>query len=117
MDIYVAPYQDEQYMLDLERLKGRDVRCCVMRLGHGPSVQYLVHALTKEGANRLVLPDDFHRHNELIEHVKCCAYHAGVEVMPLTRYLDKTTPPASAPVHAKPEAAGGVAHTSAAPNG
>lgn len=106
MDIYLAPAKDEQFTHDLARMNGRVIGCFVLSMGKGPSVQHVVHRLTTPGEHRLVVPDDFHRHTELIEHVKACAYHVGAEVMPLTRYLERTAPPASAPVHAMPEDAG-----------
>ena len=120
MVIYLTPALDEQYAADKARMQGHTVSVMVLPM-NAPRmallVQRTVHLLSGRGYKMLIVPDDYHRHNDLIEHVKSCARHMSIPVWPLTKYLLETTPPASAPVHAKPEAAGGVVHSAPAPTG
>lgn len=106
MVIYLAPKHDEQLAADIERIGGRtDVILRHVYIG-GPSIRAIVRSMTSAEVKALVLPDDYHRHSPLMEDVKVCAYHIGMDVMPLTRFLLKH-PPAAAPasVHANPEKA------------
>lgn len=106
--IYITPQRDEITDQDLARMAHLPVDCIVLAYREKTSVQQAVHMLSHRSVKLLLLPDDYHRHNELIEHTKACAYHMGIEVQPVTRYITKY-PPAPAqhhPVHASSETAG-----------
>jgi hypothetical protein len=110
MVIYLYPQTDEASAQDLERLKVQavePVNAIELHVYGYKSVRQVVRKLANHGVRTLVLPDDYHRHTEPIEHVKACAHHMGIPVMPLTRYLTRTAPaPATASVHANAAAAG-----------
>lgn len=111
MVIYLTPDNDEVSEQDMRRMAPFTVRRVVLSFRHQTSVQQAVHLLTGASCKGLVLPDDFHRHNELIEHCKACAHHAGIPVYPVTRYVaqeqQRNAPaPATASVHANAAAAG-----------
>lgn len=106
MDVYLSPQKDERYHSDMERLLGCRVVPIVLSFKERFTVADAVSHLCAPDCRRLVLPDDYRRHNELIEHVKACAYHIGLEVVPLSRYLDKKPAPVTASVHANAVAAG-----------
>lgn len=109
MVIFLTPAQDEVFDLERKRMAGHTVSVFVMDqerlIAQARQLRQALHMLTSRANITLVLPDDYHRHNELIERVKQCAIQAGIPVMPLTRYL-RNAPPAPAPVHAQPEGAG-----------
>lgn len=106
--IYLSPAADEQYHADLQRLNNDpNVEALVLALQGQATVKSVVRKLSNQRCHTLLLPDDYHRHSQLIEYVKGCAHYMGMEVMPLSRYLLKHAPaPATAPVHADAVAQG-----------
>lgn len=107
--IYITPALDERTELDRQRMAHLpEVGIIVVNFQEGISVQDAVRPLAARCCTTLLLPDDYHRHNELIEHVKACAYHMGMEVMPVNRYVTKypPAPDQTTPVHANPEPTG-----------
>jgi hypothetical protein len=108
MVVYLTPAKDEVYEADMQRLAPHDVQPVLLRLGRGYTVQQVVHLLSSRSCKALLLPDDYHRHNELIEHAKACAHHMDLPVMPLSRYVLKNPPAPEKqnPVHANPDQTG-----------
>jgi hypothetical protein len=124
MVVYLSPQIDEAHMADLQRLSKYDVQMVdefrptvqvnrqmvVLVLGfrYATTVQQAVHLISHKSCKALLMPDDYHRHNDLIEHAKACAHHAGIPVMPLSRYLLKNPPAPEKqnPVHANPDQTG-----------
>lgn len=94
MVIYLSPAADAAHTKDLVRLEGAAHLSCIV-LNDLQKVRMAVHLLSSALTRTLLLPDDYHRHNEAIEHVKACALHMGVQMMPVSRYL--TTMPAPRP--------------------
>lgn len=109
MLIYLSPTNDTQHCMDVERLGGTaKVKVVLLSFGQKATVQDVVHLLSSPTCTGLVVPDDYGRHNELIEHVKFCAHHMGQPVQPITRYMAQQHPPtpAKTSVHASTTSAG-----------
>lgn len=103
MHIYLSPLADEQHLNELRRIREAEANVQVLHLGfqHKTTVQQAVHQLSDPKCRGLLLPDDYRRHNDLIEHAKACAHHIGIPVEPLGRYLarrnSRPTPTAAQP--------------------
>jgi hypothetical protein len=106
MRIYLSPANDAAHAADTDRLADRnEVLSLVLAYAERITVQDVVYRLSNPRCKGLLVPDDYHRHSPLIEHVKACAYHMGMDVQPITRYLAKPSP-AAAPAHAHAVGAG-----------
>lgn len=116
MVVYVVPRMDEQAHADAQRLEGYNVRVVVLEHDQVRfTVRHVVRMLCNADCTALVLPDDYHRHTERIEDVKCCAYRMGLDVMPLGRYLMNAKPRPAAAAAAPPTQQPAVAGNSLNP--
>lgn len=101
--IFLSPLKDPILEKDLGRIGLRGwIEPLVLGYQYAMSVRQVVRKLTHPQMEMLLLPDDPTRHNELIEHVKACALHIGLPVLPLGRYLNDpgpAHPPASTTIH------------------
>ncbi len=71
-----------------ERFRTTGIADLVNVSTNGRSMKQLASVLAMEETKVLVLPDDYREHGATIEHLKAIALHMGLQVMPLTRYLN-----------------------------
>lgn len=117
--VYVAPVKDESFDLDLTRLKGSGYKVHALTPKEDSRswpVRRMVAFLCDDHCLALIVPDDYHRHTEVVERTKICARHMGIEVLPVTRFLQHNKPVAASAVPATqhPAAAGKTTESTAA---
>ncbi|HRH68922.1 MAG TPA: hypothetical protein PLB89_05385 [Flavobacteriales bacterium] len=91
MYVYLTPRLDDLYEADRVRMGAiaHRVNVFVLAAGSTTTLARVVRALTENECKGLILPDDYRRHNELIEHAKAIAKHLGFVPVPLTHHLAK----------------------------
>lgn len=88
-----------------------EVRHSTRRDPHPVTVRHLIARLCWLNATVLIVPDNYREHTPLVESLKTCALHMGLQVMPLTRFVrdfcaSPLAPGNPASVRATPEPTG-----------
>lgn len=99
MRVYMVPRNDLATANDVEackRFAESDIKVAVVNELTYPDIRPIVGLLALPACKGLLMPDDYHRHNPLMDTVKLTARLMKLEVLPLRVFLKKQTQPVAA---------------------